>query len=117
MIAHIAIVGDHTTRVGAMIRFSQAETSQPFTRCKFGKVFLALLLGPEFVNWIHHKRALNGGGRTHTRITPFNFLHDDPVRDVIQSSTSVGVWNCRTKSTDFTKFPYDLIRKMSALGP
>ena len=116
MIAHVADVGNHASRVGAGIRFGESEAAHHVARCQFWQVLAALFFGAELVNRIHHQGALHRCRGTNPAVAALNFLHDQSVGDLVESLTAIFNRNVGTEGADFGEAFNEVFREFRTLS-
>ena len=99
-----------------MVRFRQPKATEPFPTGKPGEVFLFLRLTAECIDRIHHQGPLHGCGGSHAAVSALEFLHHQPITEVVQSPTPVFDRCGRSKAAQFTHLLHDLQRKLPPLG-
>ena len=104
MVALVCEFGFHRRRVGTVVRFCQTKTSNHIARSQLGKIFSFLFLRTILENRKHHQRRLYRSRRTHCRISSFQFLHYQSIRDLIQPRTAIFLRNVWTKRPDISQF-------------
>ena len=88
-----------------MIGLSQTKAADPITACEWRQILLPLRLCTELEDRQHHERALHAHHRAIARIDPLDFARDQPVTDIAQARTPIGLRNGRTEQAQFAHFP------------
>jgi len=94
----------------------QAEAAHDFARGQPGQVFLFLFFASEFPNGKHDQRRLHRCRGADARIAAFEFLHNQPVGDIIQSGPTVFFRDKRPESTDFAQSFNEVHGELGFLG-
>ena len=91
LVAVAAGGGEHAAGVGAEIGLGQAKAADRLARCQGRDPAVALLLGAEGVDRIHHQGALDGNKAPQARVAPLELLHGEAVGDAAEARQSVFV--------------------------
>ena len=112
---HFFRARDHRGRVGAVVRFGQAEAADPLAGGQLGQELLALCLGAEFENRHHHQRGLHAHHRAVAGVDALDFTRDHAVANIVQSRPAVFGRDGRAHQAQFAHFAKD--RRIGLLMP
>src|SRR5208282_5372059 len=83
--------GEHAARVGAELRFGEAEAADGFSLLKKRQPSVFLGIAAEGVDGVHYQGALHGDKAAQAGITTFEFLGDQAVGNIGHSGATVAL--------------------------
>ena len=104
---HLARARDHAARIGAVVRFRQAEAADEFARRQFRQVFLFRFFVAEGMDRYHHQRRLHAHHRAVARIDALDFARGQAIAHVIQAGAAVFFGYRRAQQAQLAHFAED----------
>ena len=104
-------VGLHVGRIGAAVRFGQAEAADDLAAGHARQVFTALLFRTVGVNRVHAQRALNRDEAADAGIAALQLLADQAVADAVQAGATVFFRQRGAQQTHGRDFRHQLLRE------
>ena len=90
-----------------MVGLGQAEAADPLTAGQFGKVFLLLRLGTEFIDRHHDQRRLHAHHRAIARVHPLDLTGNKAVAHIVQATAAELFGDGRTEQTHLAHLAKD----------
>jgi hypothetical protein len=101
----------HVGRVGAAVRFGQAEAADDLARRHLRQPVLLLLFAAVGVDRIHAQRRLHRGEAADAGIAAFEFLAGQAIADAVHARAAVFGRQRRAEQAEFGHFRYEFDRE------
>ena len=110
VVAVFARAGSHAPGIGAEVRFRETEAAEFLSRSHLRQPEIFLLIRAKGIDRIHDERRLYAHKAADARIAALEFLHQQPVFDVVHTRAAVAFERC-AKEAEFAHGTHQLARK------